>query len=396
MNVILNSFNQEYGWEITPACTTEEMPVNPSKFEEFTEELENAIEKSKFFDNIELIMHDEYMRGIKYFSYRITGTEKVGDVLIQGNFSNSNNRSNLEVEAFGKEILSTRRAIATIFHPIAKIEEEHEDEVEVRFWSWSGKNATHLTRVLESNDTESVLNNYTDTTGSDIISLRDNLFDRNGKLVIFSGDPGTGKTTIIRSLLNDWADKAVGEYVIDPETLFNGPPSYMMELIMKDSSLNNLEPWESDYYSEDELKRSKKKKILILEDCGELIKSSAKSDVGTGLARFLNIVDGMIGQGLDITVLLTTNEKIENFHSAVTREGRVNTMIDFERFSPEKTAQWLSDNNVELTDELQKSVEKSNGFSLAECYDVLNKQENQSVKILSSKEKRPAFGFSVT
>jgi uncharacterized ferritin-like protein (DUF455 family) len=108
----------------------------------------------------------------------------------------------------------------------------------------------------------------------------------------------------------------------------------------------------------------------------------------------MNVVDGMIGQGLDLAVLLTTNEKIENFHEAVVREGRINTMIDFEKFSIDESKIWLEDHGVELSEELIEKIRKQNGFTLAECYDCLYKDENRSVKIEKTTAKKPSFGFS--
>ena len=36
----------------------------------------------------------------------------------------------------------------------------------------------------------------------------------------------------------------------------------------------------------------------MLEDTGELLDPDAKTVIGQGLSRFLNVVDGLIGQGL--------------------------------------------------------------------------------------------------
>lgn len=389
---ILDEFADKQEHKVVPARMSESMNVNVSSIDDAMESFKNSCEKDPDASEFTPIILDDYAQGIKNFFFSL----KYKNVIcyITGNMSKSMDKTEAELEIVSTDLDIAKEAMRLLFKPIA-LEEKEKETIDVKFWSWNGKKASAITRELEGSYIDDVIENYNKETADEILSLRDNFFDRNGKLVIFSGDPGTGKTTIIRSFARDWKDKAVLDYIIDPVEFFNGTPSYMIEVIMSGKQNMDPEDWEYDFYSTDELARKSKKKILVLEDCGELIKSEAKTDVGSGLARFLNIVDGMIGQGLDLTVLLTTNEKIENFHSAVTREGRVNTMIDFEQFSVEETQKWLLNREVELTDEIKKSIEKNDGLTLAECYDALNKQENKSVKIKSSTGKKQSFGFAI-
>jgi ATP-dependent 26S proteasome regulatory subunit len=55
----------------------------------------------------------------------------------------------------------------------------------------------------------------------------------------------------------------------------------------------------------------------------------------------LNVVDGLIGQGLRILVLVTTNEPIKALHPAVARPGRCAANIEFERLSAQEADEWL-------------------------------------------------------
>jgi ATP-dependent 26S proteasome regulatory subunit len=52
-------------------------------------------------------------------------------------------------------------------------------------------------------------------------------------------------------------------------------------------------------------------------------------------------VDGLIGQGLRILVLVTTNEPIKALHPAVARPGRCAANIEFERLSTQEADEWL-------------------------------------------------------
>jgi hypothetical protein len=84
----------------------------------------------------------------------------------------------------------------------------------------------------------------------------------------------------------------------------------------------------------------------VLEDTGELLRPDAKSIIGQGLARFLNVVDGLIGQGLRVLVLVTTNERIETLHPAVARPGRCAANIEFDKLGHDEATAWLRQHGV--------------------------------------------------
>ena len=91
----------------------------------------------------------------------------------------------------------------------------------------------------------------------------------------------------------------------------------------------------------DEERPEKPWRVLILEDTGELLTPDAKTMIGQGLSRFLNVVDGLIGQGLRVLVLVTTNEPIRTLHPAVARPGRCAANIEFEQLSVDEANAWL-------------------------------------------------------
>jgi len=82
-------------------------------------------------------------------------------------------------------------------------------------------------------------------------------------------------------------------------------------------------------------------RLLVAEDTGELLAKDAKAQFGQGLSRLLNMVDGLIGQGLQTMVLITTNEKLDGMHEAVTRPGRTGSVIEFLPFTPDEGNEWL-------------------------------------------------------
>ena len=50
----------------------------------------------------------------------------------------------------------------------------------------------------------------------------------------------------------------------------------------------------------------------------------------------LNVGDGLVGQGLRILVLITTNEPPSRLHPALARPGRCLSSIAFRAFNPEE------------------------------------------------------------
>ena len=79
--------------------------------------------------------------------------------------------------------------------------------------------------------------------------------------------------------------------------------------------------------------------------------------IGQGLGRFLNLVDGLIGQGLRVLVLVTTNEEIRKLHPAVARPGRCAADITFERLTGQEADAWLSAHELPPSDRGQTIAE---------------------------------------
>lgn len=93
---------------------------------------------------------------------------------------------------------------------------------------------------------------------------------------------------------------------MDPDTLFGDQPSYLVSVLLDD---HDERPSLDDGEELNKLWR-----LLILEDSGEFLTMDAKERTGQALSRFLNVVDGLIGQGLRILVLVTSNEELGKLH----------------------------------------------------------------------------------
>jgi hypothetical protein len=115
-----------------------------------------------------------------------------------------------------------------------------------------------------------------------------------------------------------------------------------------------------------------------LEDSGEFLTMDAKARTGQELSRFLNVVDGLIGQGLRLLVLVTSNEALGKLHPAVSRPGRCVQKIRFRSFPTMEATAWLARHG-----EARPIGDASR--TLAELYALWHGDE--------SGEKRPAVGF---
>ena len=81
--------------------------------------------------------------------------------------------------------------------------------------------------------------------------------------------------------------------------------------------------------------------MLLLEDCDELIRGGAKQGAGQSLSRLLNLTDGLLGQGRNVLVAITTNEDLGELHPAVTRPGRCLAQIEVGPLPYAQAVRWL-------------------------------------------------------
>jgi hypothetical protein len=202
--------------------------------------------------------------------------------------------------------------------------EPDDERVEIGFWHMSSHGPRRRAMPIAAAMWAEIRGNYASvaaTAFDQLVGLdADHL---SGRMLLVHGPPGTGKTTALRALAREWRTWCQVDFVIDPERLFTDP-GYLIEAVL-------------GYGNDDDTSW----RLLLLEDCDELIRSDAKQSTGQALSRLLNLTDGLLGQGRQVLVAITTNEDIARLHPAVTRPGRCLAQIEVGPLPYPEAVAWL-------------------------------------------------------
>ena len=122
-----------------------------------------------------------------------------------------------------------------------------------------------------------------------------------GRLVIMHGPAGTGKTTLVQSLLGQLEALGSGyEFIVisDPE-LFLTKPGFYYSMIAQ-----------------------KPRVVFVLEDVGDLMSRDNKRFRMAEVSNFLNMTDGILARGREDIFITSFNYKLDKIEDAFDRAGR--------------------------------------------------------------------------
>lgn len=129
-----------------------------------------------------------------------------------------------------------------------------------------------------------------------------------GRIVILEGEPGTGKTHLVKALLTDVDE---GMFILVPPNMaaaLSGPD--LLPLLMETKNQHAIGG----------------SIILVLEDADKCLVTRQDGDMST-ISSILNLGDGILGSLLDIRIVATTNAKKFEIDPAVLRPGRLSKRI---------------------------------------------------------------------
>ena len=179
--------------------------------------------------------------------------------------------------------------------------------------------------------------------------------DKKSGLVLFSGVPGSGKTTVVKNLAMN----------IDKKIIFVPPGT--VDIITTPGFLNFM--------------LAHKNSILLIEDAEKVIRSrEGEGSNPEGVSNILNLTDGFLGDCLNLFIIATFNTPREKIDKALIRKGRLIAEHHFEELDAEQS------NKILKKIGSKRVAEKS--MTLAEIY---NEEGGMDDKEKDKEKKRIGF-----
>lgn len=316
-------------------------------FESIKFSVKSKVDSRKLIKNIENVANNKNDLMLFCYSsheYLIIGeTRNGGNFLMNITLSEANDQSTIYEEIYTNNIKESFEIVKEFFEKYA-----YEECIDFGIAAVDPSNSIYTTYY----DYKPIELNIEDNYNDDFIPAYERICEiiedeEKASLMLFYGSPGTGKSTIIKSLITKYPDK---EFVImDGSMLANVSQEKLMSYFLDNPDT-----------------------VFILEDCEKCL-MSREHYINPVMPVLLNLTDGIISDVLKIKFICTFNTALSQIDSALTRPGRLKLKYEFKKLTKEKASKLLGH---EATKEM----------SLAEIYNI--NQENDY-----SKKETKKIGF---
>ncbi len=143
-----------------------------------------------------------------------------------------------------------------------------------------------------------------------------------GRLSIIDGPAGTGKTHLIRGIMNE-TDACIF-VIVQPEHVVELSGPSLVPL------LNETKQFTA--------KSDKKSIVIILEDADDILVPRGRDNM-SAISALLNYTAGIFGDLFDLRVIATTNAKKIDFEKALLRSGRLSRAVTVRELSAPKATE---------------------------------------------------------
>lgn len=304
------------GYELSIEASEEPLTEERNKIIEYVSTVDNLIAA---FDGIKFQIHASEMYVI-------------GDNIVIRINSNISNERKIE----GIDVATNRDDLETIGKLIESslvIKESLNDENSYKI-AYKGQYSIETT-VCKFNDWETNLKkNYNDDLPYD--AMNDVIRSDKAGLIMLYGIPGTGKTSLVKTLINDNRD-----------TDFIFVDTSVCESISDGLFLDFLQ--------------EHKNSVIVFEDCEKLLFSRDEM-VNESIGTILNLTDGIIAESMKIKFICTFNCDLAKVDTALLRKGRLSIGYEFKKLTLEKTKAIYPDAKEEMTLANAHNASVDNGY----------------------------------
>lgn len=129
-----------------------------------------------------------------------------------------------------------------------------------------------------------------------------------GRLTILYGRPGTGKTYLLRGMMHDLGGYNATFMMLSPDILQRYPASTLIKLFLQAGPQNE--------------------RVYVFCEDADSCMVTRNSDNASTISLLLNFADGIVGNLLNLRIIMTTNAEKIDIDNALLRPGRLNKCIE--------------------------------------------------------------------